>query len=250
MGSLLFYLFVGLFFYWIFKSYSRYQAAAGGGGAPRGHITSEQVRNSELGLFVALMAKVAKADGRVDTLEAELIGNTFTDIANAFPDPQSVREELKAIFNREKEQRFNIDAIAKRLAAVTAFHKQQRIGMFSFLVNLAFVDGELSRNEEQMLTKIAVYLQIDPTQVEAIMAQFAQIYKTGPTRTSLQDAYARLGADESETMESIKKKYRALVKEYHPDLMKAKGADEAYMAEATRKMQQINAAYEMIKASR
>ena len=33
-------------------------------------------------------------------------------------------------------------------------------------------------------------------------------------------------------------------------MMKAKGADEAYMAEATKKMQQINAAYEMIKASR
>lgn len=248
MGSLLFYLLVGLFFYWIFKSYGRYQSLAKGGAART--ITREQIAHSELGLFVALMAKVAKADGRVDTPEAELVGHTFTDIANAFANPQSVREELKAIFNREKEQRYNVDAIAQRLTQATITHPQQRIGMFSFLANLAFVDGELSRNEESLLVKIAAYLQIDPAQVESIMAQFAQIYKTGPSRTTLHEAYALLGADENESMESIKKKYRALVKQYHPDLMKAKGADEAYMAEATKKMQQINAAYESVKASR
>jgi len=248
MGSLIFYLLLGLFFIWIFRSYGRYQYRAEGTGTRP--VNAEAVRNSDLGLFVALMAKVAKADGRVDTLEAELIGNTFTDIANAFPDPQAVREELKAIFNREKEQRFNVDAIAQRLAFATARHPQQRLGMFTFLVNLAFVDGELSRGEESLLTKIAAFLQIAPEQVEAIMAQFAQLYKTGPTRTGLQEAYALLGAAADEPMESIKKKYRALVKQYHPDLMKAKGADEAYMAEATRKMQQINAAYETVKAAR
>ena len=248
MGSLLFYVLIGLFFYWVFKSYGRYQVQAHKG--PRRPVTAEQVRHSELGLFVALMAKVAKADGKVDTLEAELIGNTFTDIANAFPDPKGVRETLKEIFNREKEQRFNVDAVAQRLAHATVHHPQQRLGMFTFLVNLAYVDGELSRSEEQMLTKIAVYLQIASSQVEAILSQFAQIYKTGPSRTTLQEAYARIGADENETMDQIKKKYRALVKKYHPDLMKAQGADEDYMAEATRKMQQINAAYETIKAAR
>lgn len=248
MGSLLFYLLVGLFFYWVFKSYGRYQSTLQEGAARP--VDRERIAHSELGLFVALMAKVAKADGRVDTLEAELIGNTFTDIANAFPNAQEVREELKAIFNREKANRYNADAIAQRLAQATAIHRQQRLAMFTFLVNLAFVDGELSRNEESLLIKIATYLQIDPAQIEAVMAQFAQIYKTGPTRTTLAEAYALLGAQEGESMESIKKKYRALVKKYHPDLMKAKGADEAYMQDATRKMQEINAAYEMVKASR
>lgn len=249
MGSLLFYLLIGLFFYWIFRGYGRYQRRVVGG-ISHSEVTPDQVRQSELGLFVALMAKVAKADGRVDTLEAELVGNTFTDIANAFADPQMVREELKAVFNREKEQRFNVDAIAQRLAAVTSRHPRQRLGMFTFLVNLAFVDGSLSRNEENLLIKIAAILQIDPQQVHSIMAQFAQIYKAGPSRTSLHEAYELLGAHEDEPMESIKKKYRALVKKYHPDLMKAKGADDAYMADATKKMQQINAAYEMIKAAR
>lgn len=247
MGSLLFYVLIGLFFYWVFKSYGRFQRR--GSVRRTTHATPEQVRNSELGLFVALMAKVAKADGKVDTLEAELISNTFTDIANAFHDPQGVREALKDIFNREKEQRFNVDAVAHRLGAAVR-HPQQRLGMFTFLVNLAFVDGELSRNEENMLLKIAAILQISAAQVETIIKRFADLYKTGPTRTTLRDAYQLLGAQEGESMDAIKKKYRALVKKYHPDLMKAKGADDAYMADATRKMQEINAAYEAIKASR
>ena len=251
MGTLIFYFFVGLFFYWVFKGYVRYQRLLKGAGqAGSKTVDPEQIRRSHLGLFVALMAKVAKADGKVDTLEAELIGNTFTDIANAFENPTEVREELKAIFNREKEQRFNVDAIAQRLTLATAQRPQDRLSMFAFLVNLAFVDGNLSRNEENMLTKIAAYLQIHASQVESIMAQFAKAYKAGPTHTSLKEAYKLLGAQESESLESIKKKYRALVKKYHPDLMKAKGADEAYMADATRKMQEINAAYETIKATR
>lgn len=249
MGSLIIYILIGLFFYWIYKSYKRYQLLTQG--APmRAHVTSAQLRNSELGLFVALMAKVAKADGRIDTLEAELIGNTLTDIAAAFSDPQSVREELKAIFNHEKEQRFNVDAIALRLQHATAMHPQQRLSMFAFLVNLAFIDGKLSHSEENLLTKIAAYLKLSSSQVDAVMARFANLYKSGPTRKSLEEAYALLGAAPDESMESIKKKYRSLVKKYHPDLMKAKGADEAYIADATRKMQEINAAYEMIKAKK
>ena len=249
MGSLIIYILIGLFFYWIYNSYTRYQQLAAGSAGPRA-VSPEQIRNSDLGLFVALMAKVAKADGRIDTLEAELIGNTFTDIAAAFQDPQSVREELKAIFNHEKEQRFNVDAIALRLQHATVTHPQQRMSMFAFLVNLAFIDGNLSRSEENLLTKIAAYLKLSSSQVDAVMARFANLYKSGPTHKSLEEAYRLLDANPDESFETIKKKYRTLVKKYHPDLMKARGADEAYIADATRKMQELNAAYEMIKAQK
>ena len=48
----------------------------------------------------------------------------------------------------------------------------------------------------------------------------------------------------------IKKAYRALVREYHPDIIKSQGASDDYLKEATEKVQEINAAYEMIKKSR
>ena len=247
MSSILFFMAVGLFFYWVFKSYSRYQQ--GGTYTQVRRPTPEQIAQSELGLFVALMAKVAKADGRVDTLEAELIGNTFTDIAAAFAQPQEAREALKAIFNREKELKFNVDEIALRLQEATRHQPRERLGMYAFLVNLAYIDGVLTHAEESLLAKIAAFLQIDPQQAHTIMEQFASLYQAGPTRQSLDDAYALLGVSSQDSFETVKKRYRVLVKKYHPDLMKAKGADEAYIAEATKKMQEINAAYEMIKAA-
>ncbi len=247
MSSTLLLILTGLFFYWIFKSYGRYQRTYASTGA---QVTPERLRNSELGLFVALMAKVAKADGRVDTLEAELIGNTFTDIAASFPGASGVREELKAIFNEAKARRFDVDTVAMQLYAVTANRPQERLGMFMFLVNLAFIDGVLSPEEEALLNKIAVYLKIDASQVSSLFERFAQMHNAAPARQSIEEACAVLGVGVSDSMEVVKKKYRALVKKYHPDLMKAKGADEAYIAEATQKMQAINAAYETIKEAR
>jgi DnaJ like chaperone protein len=249
--NLLFWLFIGYIFYRIFKGYMRFQQHYYRAGQFSGiAIDKEQIANSELGLFVALMAKVAKADGRIDELEAELISNTFTDIAKAFPQSERVREILKEIFSTEKHTTDNIDEICIRLQQLTQREPQKRIMMLTFLTNLAFIDGHFSSEEESIILKIATLLRIDSSRIEAIMQQFAQIHKTPPPQTTLNEAYGLLGADKNEEMKSIKRKYRELVKKYHPDMMQAKGASEEYVRDATQKMQKINAAYEMIREAR
>ena len=45
----------------------------------------------------------------------------------------------------------------------------------------------------------------------------------------------------------IKKTYRNLVRQYHPDIIKSQDKDDSYMEEATAKMQEINQAYDIIK---
>ncbi|MDD2784410.1 MAG: molecular chaperone DjlA, partial [Sulfuricurvum sp.] len=66
-------IFVITIFYWVYKGYSRNQVVYSKKQFQHFVITKEHLANSELGLFVALVAKVAKADGRVDELEAELV---------------------------------------------------------------------------------------------------------------------------------------------------------------------------------
>lgn len=56
----------------------------------------------------------------------------------------------------------------------------------------------------------------------------------------IDDPYSVLGVDRNASDEEIKKAYRRLAKQYHPDL-------HPNDPEATKKMQQINAAYEQIK---
>ena len=117
----------------------------------------------------------------------------------------------------------------------------------SFLINLAYIDGELSHAEENLIIKISAFLEISLDEVEGIMQRFASAFGGNPTHSSVSDAYEVLGASRDEDMSTIKKKYRALVKKYHPDIMKAKGASEDYIKDATQKVQKINTAYEMVK---
>ena len=59
--------------------------------------------------------------------------------------------------------------------------------------------------------------------------------------------YDTLQISENASAQDIKKAYRKLVRQYHPDIIKSQGKGEAYMQEATAKTQEINQAYEMIK---
>ena len=49
---------------------------------------------------------------------------------------------------------------------------------------------------------------------------------------------------------AIKKRYRILVRQYHPDIIKSQDKNDLYMEEATAKTQEINQAYESIKENR
>jgi len=250
MSTIITFIFLFLLFRWIFNSYKRFQRQYYTQGQFQStSVNHNAVANSELGVFVALVAKVAKADGHVHELEAELIGNMFKDISKAFgaTHQEKVREILKEIFKQEKDIVRNVDTLASKLQALTRGDKQKRLMMLSFLINLAYVDGELSHAEENLIIKIAAFLEISANEVEGIMQRFASAFGGNASQSSVSDAYKILGADRSDDLQTIKKKYRTLVKKYHPDIMKAKGASEDYIKDATKKVQEINTAYEMVK---
>ena len=64
---------------------------------------------------------------------------------------------------------------------------------------------------------------------------------------SKRDPYEILGLSKDATFSEIKKKYRELVKKYHPDILMGKGADEEIVQEGTKKLQEINEAYKILK---
>ncbi len=248
MFNLIFFSIVFYVLYRIFKSYKRFQQHYYTQEQFRNmRITKEAIAGSELGLFVALCAKVAKADGRIDELEAELIGNMFTDISRVFPEPHTVKEYLKEIFSEEKKQPRNVDRIVSELYILIHKDKQKRQMMMSFLINIAFIDTKVTHAEESLLTKIAAFLHFSSDEFESMMNQFRASFSQTTVHSSLDEAYKLLGVSASDDLDTIKKKYRTLVKKHHPDIIKAQGADEDYVRAATKKIQEINAAYEMIK---
>ena len=218
------------------------------------HVNEKQtlkgdLREHEAGLLVALMAKVAKADGRVSELEAELLGLTFSDIARVFEESERVREELKAIYQTEMQTFDNTLVISKKYLKLTQNDYAKRLKVMEYLLNLAFIDGEFSQTERMINEDISDALEIRRADFERMIEQFKTFYthKAEQKRFGIQNAYDVLGVSPQDDMESIKKKYRALVKEYHPDILMGQGKDQSIIDAATAKLQEINEAYETIK---
>ena len=249
MGNLIVLALLGAVFYYIFKSYSKYTDYSKEA-FKNFSVSHDALKQSELGLFVALVAKVAKADGKVDALEAQLVSIMFDDISAVFPEPTKTKDILKQIFNEEKDRSDDIEEIAQNLAHAIRKDKAKQQQFMVFLIQLAFIDGEVSQSEEEVLQTIAEALEFNPDTYHAIFDQFEKMMANMTPKANISDAYKLLGVKESDDMSLIKKAYRKLVREYHPDIIKSQGKSEAYMQEATAKTQEINQAYEMIKDAR
>jgi len=204
-------------------------------------------RQSELGHFIALVAKVAKADGRVSELEAQLISMMFDDISNIFIEKEKTRNFLKEIFNEEKESIANTNEVARSLHNLLGGSDLKRRQFIEFLIQLAFVDDGLSTDEDKVLRIIVAELQISASDYEAMLHKFENMKKGQAQSMSIDEACEILGVSKTDDMSSIKKVYRNLVREYHPDIMISQEKDDAYIEEATAKMQEINQAYQLLK---
>ncbi|MCE0494119.1 co-chaperone DjlA [Vibrio salinus] len=135
-------------------------------------------------------------------------------------------------------------------------------------ISAAFADGDIHPNERDILHKIASVLGFSAEQLERRLkmqeAAFrfkqgdgfnggqqgyssGQQYSQGPTRNQLADAYKVLDISEDADSKQIKRAYRKLMNEHHPDKLMAKGLPPEMMNMAKEKSQEIQKAYDMIK---
>ena len=213
-------------------------------------VSKELFKQSELGLFVSLVAKVAKADGRVHELEAQLIGMMFDDISKVFNEKEKARAIMKEIFNEEKQKENDTKQIAQDLNKLLGRSMLKRKQFIAFLIQLAFIDDGISTQEEKVLREIMQELNIDSSVYDEIVNKFENMMKNKQQTMSPNKAYEILGVKESDDMDTIKKAYRKLIREFHPDIISSQNKDESYMEEATAKTQEINQAYQVIKDAR
>lgn len=212
--------------------------------------SKESFRESELGLFIALVAKVAKADGRVDELEAQLIGIMFDDISRIFPDKEKTRNFLKEIFNEEKERSDDTQEVAEVLNKKLGYGQFKRKQYVEFLIQLAFVDNGITSDEDEVLRIIVDALNITAVEYETMVSRFETMLQNRQETMSPEKAYEILGVTREDDMNSVKKIYRKQVRKYHPDLIASQDKDATYIEESTAKMQELNQAYDIIKEAK
>lgn len=206
----------------------------------------------EAGLLIALMAKVAKADGNVCELEAQILKHTFTDISSHFENHEEIRDKLKDIYTQEKKSFDNTEEICKTLFKLTKRDYNKRLKIMEYLLNLAFIDKEFSNTERMITEDIANFLEIKRADFETLISTFENFYRDQKNNQaiSLDKAYEILECKEEDDDSTLKKNYRKLVRIHHPDIITGQGAAQNIIDEATKKLQEINEAYEMIKKER
>uniref|UniRef100_UPI004047D978 DnaJ domain-containing protein n=1 Tax=Aliarcobacter sp. TaxID=2321116 RepID=UPI004047D978 len=208
--------------------------------------------NHEAGLLVALMAKVAKADGKVCELEAELLKHTFNDISSHFENNEEIREKLKYLYAEEKKSFDNMIVICQKLYTLTKNDYTKRLKIMEYLLNLAFIDKEFSNTEKMITEDISKALKIKIEDFERLISTFEAFYAQQATNKaiSIEKAYEVLNSSTNDDNATLKKNYRNLVKKHHPDIISGQGASQNIIDEATKKLQEINEAYEIIKKDR
>ena len=247
MSNLILILIVGFIFYMLNRNYKSEDFQ---------HIQTDKKQNfdgnlaeHEAGLLVAMLAKVAKADGRVSELEAELLSHTFTDIANHFENSQVIREELKSIYKKEMQTFDNTIEVAQKYLKLTKYEYKKRLQVMEYLLNLAFIDDDFSQTEFMILEDISNALEIKRSDFEALIKAFETFnaQQRDTKELTLKKAYEILGVKETDDFTTIKKQYRKLVKQNHPDIVAGQGKDQTIIEQATKKLQEINEAYEILK---
>ena len=206
----------------------------------------------EAGLLVALMAKVAKADGKVCELEAELLKHTLNDISRHFENQEEMRDRLKELYTEQKKSFENTIEICEKLYNLTKFDYTKRVKIMEYLLNLAFIDKDFSDTEKMITEDIANALKIKEDDFENLVNNFKAFYASAAKNDalSLEKAYELLESNVNDDDSTIKKNYRKLVKKHHPDIIAGQGASQTIIDEATAKLQEINEAYEIIKKNR
>lgn len=184
--------------------------------------------------FVALAAKMAKADGVAVAAEAE----TFEQLLDVEPE---TLPEVRRLYAQAKQDTAGYEIYADRVANMLANDPKAKRRVFESLFLVACSDGILHPAEDQFLQDVAHRFGYDGDTFQAIRATFVQ---------SPDSPYAVLGVAPDASMRAIKARYRKLMAENHPDRLIAQGAPAAVVTTATAKAAAYNAAFDQIEAER
>ena len=116
-------------------------------------------------------------------------------------------------------------------------------------IQAAYADGVFDSSEHNALRDIAQKLHFPLHELENLIQQFSAT-KNGSKNISVDEAYKVLGIDKSYSDKEIKRAYRRLLAQHHPDKLVAKGLPEEMQKLANEKTQEIISAYEIIKKHR
>lgn len=228
---------------------------------------AERIKMAFFTATFSIMGYIAKADGHVHPTEIAL--------AEAIMKQMKLDSELRAaaikLFDQGKQPGFDAEPLVLQFRQEC----QRRTSLYRMFLEIqiqaALADGVMSPEEEQALLKVSSVLGFtEPTfrQLEMLVRFSMGMMGAGApgassagggrrrqqapmsSELSVRDAYKALGVEPSDDKATVKRAYRRLMSQHHPDKLVAKGLPEEMIKLATDKTQNIQKAYEKIKDNR
>lgn len=184
---------------------------------------------------IALGAKMAKADGQVTRDEVE----AFKQI---FKVPPEDMKDVARVFNQARKDVAGYEAYASQIANLFEPAMQTLEDLLHGLFHIAKADQVIHPAELDYLKKVAEIFGFNEASFSRIRA-----YHLGP---DLADPYTILGIEPNASEEEIKRTWRVLIQENHPDRAMARGLPQEFVDLATEKLATINDAYDRISRQR
>ncbi|MGB0771163.1 MAG: TerB family tellurite resistance protein [Paracoccaceae bacterium] len=180
---------------------------------------------------IALGAKMAKADGLVTRDEV-------TAFRQVFHIPASETQNAARVFDLARKDVAGFDLYAARIRDMFGAGHQALVDLLEGLFYIAVADGRYHPNENVFLEEVARIFGVQSRDFVNMRSRFVPDENPDP--------YCILGIGPTADAETVRQAWRALVREYHPDRMIARGVPEEAMKLAEKRLIQANWAYEEI----
>jgi len=247
--------------WWLGTKAQNWLADEFGSGSPK-----TRIQNAYFNALFLSLGKLAKADGRVS--EEEIV--RVRRIMQRMNLSEQQKKQAIHLFNQGKQPGFDIrPAVAEfaRLAARSFSLKQMFVEM---LLDAAAADGQIKPQEWQVLLMVAELLGI-PRPIFVMLAQMrgfayqsaggggpgqgrSHQYQGGYSgfrpQPQREDPYRVLGVNRGDSRATIRKAYKKLMSQHHPDKLMSKGLPPEMVEIAKEKTQKITAAWEQIEKER
>jgi len=207
-----------------------------------------------------LMGKLAKTDGRVSEAEIAQAEKFMSQLGMT---PESRKQAISA-FKEGTQPEFSVDAALTEFKTVCGESKNLRQMIIMYLLGTALADGKLVEAEQLLLRDIALKLGFSEQSFQQLLMMIqaqssfsggqyhgagGQSHTVNPAQ-SLNSAYQALGVEKDISDTDLKRAYRKLMKEFHPDRLMGQGLPDDMIKVATERSKEIQAAYDMVKKSR
>ena len=209
----------------------------------------------------ALLGAIAKADGRVSEAEIAVAERLMARMGLG----ANERQQAIQAFNQGKQPEFDVTGPIQALRQWVGLRRDHAFPLLDVVIETVLAEGNPSPEKMAILRQLAFALRISDMELMALMAMKGYVWQGAagargrgygggsgyvPPQRNTQgpDPYAVLGITRDADERAVKRAYRKLISEHHPDRLGDLPDEMRKRAEA--RASEINAAYERIKAER